>query len=142
MTTAEQLAEALGGRRYGKGWMAHCPVHEDRTPSFRISEKADGSPLVHCFGGCGFREIVAALQSRGLWEDDRPISREDVLVRRQERELRKARRIVARFDDLYRCDTPLFDSDCREWDWARAILWMHGEEEHPYRKQIREALGE
>jgi hypothetical protein len=30
MMTAETIAEALGGRRFGTGWMARCPAHDDR----------------------------------------------------------------------------------------------------------------
>jgi hypothetical protein len=31
---AETLAKTLGGRKAGFAWMAHCPAHEDRAPSF------------------------------------------------------------------------------------------------------------
>tara|TARA_R110000764_G_scaffold2738_2_gene11742 strand:+ start:8350 stop:8775 length:426 start_codon:yes stop_codon:yes gene_type:complete len=48
-------------RKSGKGYMACCPVHEDRSPSMGIEEK-DNKILCHCFG-CGAKgiEIVAAL---------------------------------------------------------------------------------
>ena len=50
--TAESIAKALGGRRAGGGWMAHCPAHEDRTPSLSIRDTAGGKVLVHCHAGC------------------------------------------------------------------------------------------
>jgi DNA-binding transcriptional regulator YiaG len=32
-------------RKSGKGWMARCPAHEDRTPSLSVSEGDDGRVL-------------------------------------------------------------------------------------------------
>jgi len=32
MATAETIATALGGRKAGRGWMAHCPAYDDRKP--------------------------------------------------------------------------------------------------------------
>ena len=34
---AETIARALGGFMVGQGWMACCPVHDDRRPSLSIS---------------------------------------------------------------------------------------------------------
>ncbi len=42
-------------------WMARCPAHGDRTASLSIRRGDDGRILVHDFGGCTSREIVAAL---------------------------------------------------------------------------------
>ena len=67
--TVEAIANALGGRRIARGWIARCPAHRDRTPSLSIAEGADGRPLLHCFGGCGWRDIRDALRTRGLWPD-------------------------------------------------------------------------
>ena len=63
------LAEALGGRRIIGGWIACCPAHDDRWPSLSIGIKRDGTPLLHCFAGCDFLDIVAALRARGLWPE-------------------------------------------------------------------------
>ncbi len=65
--TAETLARALGGHRAGASWMARCPVHEDRNPSLSISAGKDGMVLVRCHAGCDQRDVIAALQERGLW---------------------------------------------------------------------------
>lgn len=65
--TAAQLAQALGGRKDGRGWKARCPAHDDRNPSLSIGETADGKVLVKCFAGCDQARLIAALQDRGLW---------------------------------------------------------------------------
>jgi putative DNA primase/helicase len=64
--TVETIARALGGRKVGRGWMACCAVHGDREPSLSIRD-ADGKVLVHCHAGCNQRDVIAALQERGLW---------------------------------------------------------------------------
>jgi DNA primase len=66
--TAETIAKALGGHRAGATWMARCPVHDDRSPSLAISAGKDGKVLVRCHAGCDQRELIAALQKRGLWQ--------------------------------------------------------------------------
>jgi DNA primase len=66
--TADAIAKALGGHRAGATWMARCPVHDDRSPSLAISAGKGGKALVHCHAGCEQRDLIAALQERGLWE--------------------------------------------------------------------------
>ena len=46
--------------------MARCPAHDDRDPSLSIRD-SDGKVLVRCHAGCGQRDVIAALMSRGLW---------------------------------------------------------------------------
>ncbi len=65
--TAEAIAKALGGRKAGAAWMARCPVHDDREPSLSIADARDGKVLVRCHAGCDQRDVIAALQSRGVW---------------------------------------------------------------------------
>jgi hypothetical protein len=65
--TAESIANALAGRKAGRGWMARCPAHNDATPSLSIQGADDGRVLVHCFAGCGQTRVIAMLRSRGLW---------------------------------------------------------------------------
>ena len=69
MFEARYLAEALGANQVLNGWIAKCPAHDDEKPSLSISVKSDGSPLLHCFAGCEFRNIVVALRDRGLWPE-------------------------------------------------------------------------
>lgn len=48
-------------RRSGRGYIARCPAHEDRSPSLSIREADDGRVLLHCFGGCNTADVLAAL---------------------------------------------------------------------------------
>lgn len=68
--TAESIAHYLGGRRSGRGWVAKCPAHQDRSPSLSIKE-TDGKLLVHCFGGCTQSAVIHELRVRGLWPEAR-----------------------------------------------------------------------
>ncbi|GEM_PF-476824 len=65
---AAEIAEALGGKSNGRGWMACCPAHDDRNPSLSISQ-GDNGPLVHCHAGCDQQAVIDALRARGLWPD-------------------------------------------------------------------------
>ncbi|MCC6619208.1 MAG: hypothetical protein IT341_09265 [Chloroflexi bacterium] len=49
-------------RRNGAGWMARCPVHEDRTPSLSVGIGDDGRALVTCHAGCDLAAILGALR--------------------------------------------------------------------------------
>lgn len=56
------LRRLSGARQTGPGkWLARCPAHEDRTPSLSIRQAEDGRILVHCFGGCGVDDVLAAV---------------------------------------------------------------------------------
>ena len=43
---------------------ALCPTHDDVNPSLHVSPGKDGQALVHCFAGCRFGGIYAALAER------------------------------------------------------------------------------
>ncbi len=58
---ARVLSRVQGARPNGTGWTAHCPSHDDRTPSLSITQGNDGRALLHCHAGCAFNAIVAAL---------------------------------------------------------------------------------
>ena len=42
-------------------FMAHCPAHDDRSPSLSVKAADDGRALLHCFAGCLIEDVVAAL---------------------------------------------------------------------------------
>lgn len=69
MNEAERIARALGGRRCGAGWLARCPVHEDREPSLSLAIGRDGRLLAKCHAGCPFEAIRAELIRLGLLAD-------------------------------------------------------------------------
>ena len=49
-------------QQVGKGrWKACCPAHEDSSPSLWLTEKGDGTILMHCFAGCESLEILDAI---------------------------------------------------------------------------------
>lgn len=48
-------------RNCGKGWIAKCPSHDDRTASLSVAEGDDGKVLLHCFAMCGIGDVVSAL---------------------------------------------------------------------------------
>ncbi|GEM_PF-338519 len=48
-------------RRCGNGYMARCPVHDDKSPSLSISEGDGGKILLHCHAGCNYTAIRSAM---------------------------------------------------------------------------------
>lgn len=73
---AEEIAARLNARRVGpRHWVARCPAHDDRNPSLSIGVGSSGQPLLHCFSGCDFREICAAIgvEAGALGAHDEPI---------------------------------------------------------------------
>jgi hypothetical protein len=59
--TAAELATRLGAKRTGVSWVCRCPAHDDRRASLAIREGTAGRTLVHCYAGCTFDAIFAAL---------------------------------------------------------------------------------
>jgi len=49
--------------------VTHCPAHEDRDPSFSVSDGEDRTPLFHCFAGCAPAETIAAMQRDRVWPE-------------------------------------------------------------------------
>lgn len=51
--------EVTGG---GEGqWRAHCPAHDDQSPSLSVAQGDDGCCLIRCHAGCETEEVVAAI---------------------------------------------------------------------------------
>lgn len=54
-------------KKAGDGWVARCPAHEDASASLSVKDKGpDSWPLLHCFTGCTFEDVRAALEAKGL----------------------------------------------------------------------------
>jgi putative DNA primase/helicase len=71
--SAREIAASLKGetRPDGSGnYSCHCPgpMHKngDAHPSLSVKDGANGRPLLYCFAGCDFRDIVAALERQGI----------------------------------------------------------------------------
>jgi putative DNA primase/helicase len=67
MTSAADVARALGGRKAGRGYVAKCPAHQDSNPSLSLADGKWGL-LVKCHAGCDSRDVLAKLRQRGLLE--------------------------------------------------------------------------
>ena len=61
--SADTFLSCLDGvKRTGPGrWLARCPAHADKHPSFAIRELDDGRVLAHCFAGCPIDSVLAAV---------------------------------------------------------------------------------
>ena len=73
---ARDITKALGGKWAGRYGLARCPVHDDRTPSLKVSDdprKDDGIDVV-CFANCDWRDVKAALVRQGLLPEFKPTS--------------------------------------------------------------------
>jgi hypothetical protein len=73
-------------RKCGRGWIARCPAHEDRTASLSITAGDDSRVLLHCFAGCPAVDVVAAV---GL-------SVTDLFARRPTADMSRAERAMLR----------------------------------------------
>ncbi len=67
-TTLSSIASGLNKVRWcgNNKFVACCPAHDDRTPSFTASE-INGKILVKCFAGCTQEKVIGALRDMGLW---------------------------------------------------------------------------
>ena len=63
------ITRALGGRWCGSYGLCQCVCHDDGTsPGLKITddERKDDAIDVHCFAGCDWRDVKAALRERDL----------------------------------------------------------------------------
>jgi hypothetical protein len=61
---AGKIARALGGSSVpdaSGNYLCRCPVHGDQRPSLSICDR-DGKLLLHCFAGCSYSDLIAALK--------------------------------------------------------------------------------
>ncbi len=86
-----QLAlSRYGGKKLGAGSvMVKCPCHPDKTESLKLWTKDDGRIGNHCFAGCQFQDVDAALVSDGIQQPFKP-GQTETSQERQERERRQA----------------------------------------------------
>jgi hypothetical protein len=58
---ADDVAQLLEKpRKSSGGWVARCPVHDDRLPSLSIHDGKKGT-ILHCHASCRIADICAAL---------------------------------------------------------------------------------
>lgn len=65
--TAQVVADSLGGKRTGTGFLCKCPAHDDTNASLMVSDGENGRLLVNCKVGCSFSQIHNALFRLNLW---------------------------------------------------------------------------
>ncbi len=71
LVSADAVAQLLGGRREGRGYLCHCPVKThgkqrgDRRPSLSVNN-GDKGVILHCFAGCDPRDVIAAINAVDL----------------------------------------------------------------------------
>jgi hypothetical protein len=77
--SARDIAFAVGCKEKPDGqgnYSCRCPgpLHRggDRNPSLSVKDGRDGKVLLHCFAGCAYDDIVAALARRGVSVSARP----------------------------------------------------------------------
>jgi putative DNA primase/helicase len=131
MSLHELLSRLKRVRRQGNSYMAICPSHDDRNPSLSIKEK-DGRILLHCFAGCSYEQVRAAL---GI--DSSELNAGETNM---DRGTYEAKRIVATYDYRDESETLLFQSvryepkafaqrrpDGKGWQWnldgVRRVLY-------------------
>lgn len=129
MSPLEKILSCLDKvRQSGRSWMACCPVHEDRSPSLRITETDDKRVLLYCLAGCGASDVVASL---GLRLSDLyptklgnhiPGFFQQVKSEKQRREIRWAKNVLALWNEDRRMKRPVVDDDKKTLSRAREIL--------------------
>lgn len=95
---ATALTKALGGRWHCGYGTARCPAHDDRNPSLSVRCGDAGVILLKCHAGCEQRDVISALQARGLWPGRSKMRESDpreAEKRHRDREHGQARRIEA-----------------------------------------------
>jgi hypothetical protein len=62
LPTLDALLGMLEGvHRCGRGYVARCPSHDDRTASLSIGEGHESRILLRCFAGCSAADVVHSL---------------------------------------------------------------------------------
>lgn len=111
---AEDVADALGGKWEHTQYRCRCPVHGGHSLMVKPADRTN--PLISCFGGCEFRDIVRELKAQGLWEDDADHDPN----RPSRRKLEWCRWVVKITEATPRAE--LTEADRRDYNVARKLL--------------------
>lgn len=117
--SAEQIAFALDKPRIvgTDKYLACCPAHDDRSPSFSITQQGD-RVLFYCFAGCRQEEVIDALRSRGLWPEERKAASVEVLLDHDE-----MRAFCAAHENMLRRNIPTSSKHQRLYRQYQRILY-------------------
>ena len=117
MYSAQQIADALGGKQHGKNYRAPCPAHNSSNPTTLSISDSTGRLLVHCFAGCSQEQVIAALTDIGLWSNS---ERHSSFVDKQKEE--HARIVLSLAESQLRYGKPLSAEDRSTVDEALRLL--------------------
>src|SRR5258708_38630238 len=62
--TAQELSDRLGGKKQGKGFLAHCPCHDDQHASLSIADGDNGTICCTATPGANTRTSAMRWVSR------------------------------------------------------------------------------
>jgi len=115
------LARLSGVRQVGAAkWKACCPAHDDKSPSFQVTEFPSGKIGIHCWSGCDKSQI---LKSLGLkWADLDPDGQRKSLEPRQSFDLETERLVVAIAQADIKARKRLSDEDKARYKLAKLRL--------------------
>ena len=64
---ARRIYELQGGREINdEKFQVICPAHDDSNPSLSVKVGDYGKLLVHCHAGCEYRDVMNALEAKGI----------------------------------------------------------------------------
>lgn len=120
--TPEAVAKLCEGRkRKGKGWIARCPAHDDKTPSLWI-DPGRKATLVHCHTGCSTKDVLEAIGVRMemLYHDFDPVLQPHTEAAQLLKEILN-RKQAPTMDELMPCQT--LEDVLYRVVWAPPEVW-------------------
>ena len=108
----------IGNNKY----KACCPAHDDRSPSFQVTEFASGKIGIQCWSGCDKADILGALGLR--WSDLDPQGQHTASQARQLFDTDEERLIIGIAQSDIRAGKRLSDKDKERYKLA--LLRING----------------
>jgi CHC2 zinc finger len=132
VNVTDVLDQLDGVKRTRRGWSTRCPAHRDRSPSLSIAEGTDdGRLLFHCFSGCTYHEIVAALgierpRTVRRLSDSTIFATAHAMARRQPWAKEGVRRLYQHADAVRRCHRlgGPFEAIADAWEADPDLYWQ------------------
>lgn len=93
MSSAETIAQALGGYKSGTWWRCRCPSHGSSSRSMALRDTASGL-RVRCFARCTDKSVIDALCRLNLY-DGKAADPETIEQQREADERNRTKRIAA-----------------------------------------------
>jgi len=108
---ADQIAQSLGGKRTGKGWMVPSICHGGDGKNLFIGDGESGKLRATCYShGCEYKDIMFALEDQGLKpkESFTPEQKQQFKVKQSRKDLLKLLwhelHVLLKFTDTRMCD--------------------------------------